>query len=88
MLFRSIQVVDKHERLFNGLPESFEAGRYHSWVVDDQTIPDTLKITAVDEHGSIMAIKHHIHDVRGVQFHPESIMTPDGELLLRNWLFS
>ncbi len=72
--------------LFKGLPVTFEVGRYHSWVVDKNKFPPELEITATDENGFIMAMKHKIFDVQGVQFHPESILTPSGELILRNWL--
>ncbi|MCU7694953.1 anthranilate synthase component II [Haoranjiania flava] len=72
--------------LFNGLPEAFPVGRYHSWVVSEESFPETLQVTARDEAGMIMALEHTTYDVKGVQFHPESILTPDGETILRNWL--
>ena len=72
--------------LFHGLPETIEVGRYHSWVVDVNDFPSDLEITATDENGFIMALKHKTCDVQGVQFHPESILTPDGETIIRNWL--
>ncbi len=72
--------------LFNGLPEYFPVGRYHSWVVSEESFPETLQVTARDEAGMIMALEHTTYDVKGVQFHPESILTPDGETILRNWL--
>ena len=72
--------------IFNMFPVSFEVGRYHSWVVDKKGLPDCLEITAEDEHGFIMAMKHKTFDVTGVQFHPESVLTPSGEQLMRNWL--
>jgi anthranilate synthase component 2 len=72
--------------IFNEFPFSFEVGRYHSWVVDKKGLPDCLEITAEDENGFIMAMKHKTFDVTGVQFHPESILTPSGEQLMRNWL--
>ena len=74
--------------LFNGLPKQLEVGRYHSWAVEKNTLPDCLTVTAVDEEGMIMALAHKTFDVRGVQFHPESVLTPDGEKMLRNWLIS
>jgi anthranilate synthase component 2 len=77
-----------HHSLFTGLPESFDVGRYHSWVVDKDNFPVELVITAEDEHGYIMALQHKIYDVQGVQFHPESVLTPSGETILRNWLAS
>jgi anthranilate synthase component 2 len=72
--------------LFAGLPQEIEVGRYHSWVIEKQAFPDVLEVTAVDEHGYIMALRHKEYDVQGVQFHPESVLTPDGEKILRNWL--
>ena len=72
--------------LFEGLPDEFSVGRYHSWIVSEEGFPDELEITARDENGYIMALQHKIHDVQGVQFHPESVLTPDGETILRNWL--
>jgi anthranilate synthase component II len=72
--------------LFKGLPASIEVGRYHSWIVSDENFPATLEVTARDANGYIMAIQHTTFDVRGVQFHPESVLTPDGETIIRNWL--
>ncbi len=72
--------------LFKGLPREVEVGRYHSWVVDAGTMPDCLEITAVSPEGQIMALRHKTLDVRGIQFHPESILTPDGKQMLRNWM--
>ena len=72
--------------LFDGMPDSFMAGRYHSWVVDPAGFPDELEITAKDPGGHIMAFRHRKYDVLGVQFHPESVLTPEGERVMRNWL--
>ena len=84
-----IKIIDLQERLFTGLPESFKVGHYHSWVVDEKAIPDCLAVTAVDEtDGSVMALRHKQHDVRGVQFHPESVLTEYGKELMQNWLAS
>jgi anthranilate synthase component 2 len=74
--------------LFNGLDKKLEVGRYHSWAVQKESLPECLKITAVDEEGMIMALAHREYDVRGVQFHPESVLTPKGEEMLKNWLTS
>lgn len=74
--------------LFNGLDKKLEVGRYHSWAAEKTTLPDCLQITAVDENGMIMALAHKTYDVRGVQFHPESVLTPQGEKMLKNWLES
>jgi anthranilate synthase component 2 len=82
-----IKVTDEKEKLFLGLPQSFKVGRYHSWVVDEKAIPDTLTITAIDEaDNSIMALRHKEYDVRGVQFHPESILTEFGKEMMANWI--
>jgi anthranilate synthase component II len=72
--------------LFSGLGEEFVAGRYHSWIVNDKTLPADFQITAVDDNGMIMAMQHTTYDLQSVQFHPESVLTPDGELMMRNWL--
>jgi len=82
-----IKVTDKQERLFTGLPETFKVGRYHSWVVDGNALPDCLAVTAIDEaDNSLMALTHKAYDVRGVQFHPESILTEFGKEMMQNWL--
>jgi anthranilate synthase component 2 len=72
--------------LFENLPEIFEAGRYHSWIVSDENFPEELEVTARDENNFIMALQHKTYDVQGVQFHPESVLTPRGEDILKNWL--
>ena len=72
--------------LFNGLPNELEVGRYHSWIVSDQDFPKDLEVTARDENNYIMALRHKNYDVQGVQFHPESVLTPQGETIVRNWL--
>ena len=77
-------VID--ELLFKNLPNQFEVGRYHSWVVDTNDLPSNLEITSTDENGIIMSLKHKVFDVRGVQFHPESILTPNGKQILENWV--
>ena len=72
--------------LFKGLPNEIQVGRYHSWIVSDKNFPEELEIMALDENGYIMAMRHKKYDVHGVQFHPESVLTPDGEKIMRNWL--
>ena len=72
--------------IFEGLPRVIQAGRYHSWVVDTGDFPDSLEITAVSAEGQIMALRHRKYDVRGIQFHPESVLTPCGKTILFNWL--
>ena len=73
-------------RLFGGLPPVIEVGRYHSWVVDEKKIPADLEVTAWDDNHYVMGLQHKRYDVQGVQFHPESVLTPDGEKIMRNWL--
>ena len=72
--------------LFNHIPETFDAGRYHSWIVDRETLPEVLEITSLDQEGRIMSFQHKTFDIQGVQFHPESILTPIGEKILENWV--
>ncbi|HTS43865.1 MAG TPA: aminodeoxychorismate/anthranilate synthase component II [Puia sp.] len=72
--------------LFAGLPDEIEAGRYHSWVVREDHFPKELEITARDQYNYIMGLRHKTYDVQGVQFHPESVLTPMGEKIMRNWL--
>lgn len=72
--------------LFYDMLSNVSVGRYHSWVVNPETLPNCLKVTAVDKDGMIMALKHKTYNVHGVQFHPESVLTPNGELMLKNWL--
>lgn len=72
--------------LFEGLPDELEVGRYHSWVVSEEGFPQELEVTARDENNYIMALRHRSLDVQGVQFHPESVLTPKGEQILKNWL--
>lgn len=79
-------VLDEQEVLFQNIPKVFIAGRYHSWVVKKEELPDCLEVTAVDSEGVVMAFRHKDYNVRGVQFHPESVMTPDGKQMLRNFL--
>ncbi|MCZ2223523.1 MAG: aminodeoxychorismate/anthranilate synthase component II [Chitinophagales bacterium] len=74
--------------LFQNISDEIEVGRYHSWVVDEKSLPQQFIITAVDENGFIMAMQHSLYDIKGVQFHPESILTPMGEIILRNWLLN
>ena len=72
--------------VFNLLDNELEVGRYHSWIVSKEGFPGDLEITAEDENGYIMALRHKTFDVQGVQFHPESVLTPMGEMMMRNWL--
>lgn len=82
----STNIFHNNSFLFEGLPSPFKAGRYHSWLVREETLPETLVVTARDEAGNVMAIEHTTQKKCGVQFHPESIMTPEGSLIINNWL--
>lgn len=72
--------------IFNNIPERFTMGRYHSWVVDTDGFPDCLEVTALSEEGQIMALQHKTLPIYGIQFHPESVLTPDGKQMLKNFL--
>jgi len=78
-------ILENEEPLFEGLPREIVVGRYHSWVVDPQ-LPDVLEATSFDENGQLMSIRHKTYDVCAVQFHPESVLTPQGKQILKNWL--
>lgn len=82
----NISVVDESEKLFRDFPKDSKIGRYHSWAVNKDTLPASLKVTAIDENGIIMALTHTEYDVRGMQFHPESVLTTNGKKLIENWL--
>ena len=82
----SIHITDPSEPLFQNFPEDSKIGRYHSWAVDPNTLPEDLKVTAVDPNGVIMALTHSKYDVKGMQFHPESILTDNGKTLIANWI--
>lgn len=79
-----IQIIDNEETLFKNLPQKLEVGRYHSWVVQD--LPNSLIPTSYDENGQIMSLRHRDFQVYGVQFHPESVLTPQGKEILKNWI--
>lgn len=79
-------ITVEDEPLFNGFEKEMEIGRYHSWVVSNEDFPDVLEITSVDENGNIMSLRHKLYDIRSVQFHPESVLTPLGKQLLKNWV--
>jgi anthranilate synthase component II len=81
-----VHILNGGQQLFAGLPEEIQAGRYHSWIVDEEGFPAELEITARDNNGYIMGLRHKTYDIQGVQFHPESVLTPVGETILRNWL--
>jgi len=81
----NVEVSVDDESLFDGLPKTFEVGRYHSWIVTSP-LPESLEATSYDENGQIMSLRHKIYDVRGVQYHPESVLTPHGKQILENWV--
>ncbi len=87
-LQRKCEVTDGGNFLFKNIPPQFEAGRYHSWIVDKNFLPSAFKITSVDQDGNIMSMQHQYLKLTGVQFHPESIMTEYGKEMLRNWMNS
>ncbi|UZO79280.1 aminodeoxychorismate/anthranilate synthase component II [Aquimarina sp. ERC-38] len=82
----NLSVTD--EVLFQGLNQEFKVGRYHSWVVSESDFPESLQVTSYDENGQIMSLRHKELDVRSVQFHPESVLTPNGKKMLENWVSS
>jgi len=81
-----ITVLDQQEPTFAGCPDVINVGRYHSWVVDNEGLPECLTVTARDKDGQVMALTHKDYDVRGVQFHPESVLTEYGKQMIKNWL--
>jgi anthranilate synthase component II len=82
----SIRVIQRNEKMFTGIPETFEGTHYHSWAVIPESVGDDLEVTAINKDGIIMGIAHKKFDVRGVQFHPESVMTEFGKKMMNNWL--
>ncbi|MBE9490354.1 MAG: aminodeoxychorismate/anthranilate synthase component II, partial [Bacteroidetes bacterium] len=82
-----VNIAVDDESLFEGLEKKIEVGRYHSWVVD-ANLPEELEATSFDENGQVMSLRHKVYDVKGVQFHPESVLTPNGKKILENWVNS
>ncbi len=78
--------LESEDAIFKNIPDIFRACRYHSWVVNDEKLPKNLLVTSRDEEGTIMSIKHITNDVRGIQFHPESVMTEHGKQIIKNWI--
>lgn len=78
--------ITKEDYIFDSLGTELEVGRYHSWIVNNQNLPECIEVTAVDSKGQIMALRHKEYDIHGVQFHPESVLTPAGEVIIRNFL--
>ena len=83
----NVKVTVDDESLFNGIGKTIEVGRYHSWVVDPN-LPKELEATSFDENGQVMSLRHKVYDVKGVQYHPESVLTPKGKQILKNWVSS
>jgi len=81
-----MKIIDFDAQIFKNIPIEFEAARYHSWIASKSDFPAELKITSVDEFGDIMSLEHIEHNISAVQFHPESILTPIGEQLIRNFI--
>ena len=81
----NIEIVVEDESMFKGLDKNIEVGRYHSWVVDSN-LPEELEATSFDENGQVMSLRHKVYDVKSVQFHPESVLTPKGKQILKNWV--
>ena len=78
--------ITADDYLFESLARDIEIGRYHSWVVDTTDFPECLEVTSVSDEGFIMSLRHREYDIRGIQYHPESVLTPDGKQILSNWL--
>lgn len=83
-----IRVLDREDYLYRNIPVEFDGGRYHSWIVSKKDLPDSLSITAEARDGEIMGMRHNEYDVRGVQYHPESVLTREGMAILTNWIVS
>lgn len=84
----NLQSPTPSDEIFSGLPSDITVGRYHSWVVSKDRFPDCLEITAFSDEGQIMALRHREYDIHGIQFHPESVLTPYGIDIIRNFVFS
>ena len=82
-----VEIIVDDELLFNNMDKTIEVGRYHSWVVNPK-LPEALEATSFDSNGQIMSLRHRIYDVKGVQYHPESVLTPNGKQILENWIKS
>ncbi len=88
-VFHGVQTpahIVSDDYIFEGLSKDILVGRYHSWVVDADSIPACLEITATSDEGQVMALRHKDLDIRGIQFHPESVLTPDGKTMIKNWV--
>lgn len=85
-ILSKVNLTNNYDSIFDNIPSEFEVGLYHSWIIDPQSLSENLWATSINENGIIMSIKHKIFDVRGIQFHPESILTPHGMTILQNWV--
>jgi anthranilate synthase component 2 len=81
-----VTLTVQNEPLFKGLNSTFKVGRYHSWVVSKEDFPEVLEVTSLDENGQIMSLRHRDFDICAVQYHPESVLTPDGKTMIKNWV--
>lgn len=84
----SATITNSEDALFKGLPDKIEVGRYHSWVVNPNDLPEVLEITSTDNEGNIMSMRHKQFDITGIQFHPESVLTPHGKEMVKNWVLA
>ena len=84
----SVNKIIKTDSIFQGMPKEFQIAHYHSWVAKKDSLPDCLIVTSENKEGLIMSISHKKYDVKGIQFHPESVLTENGKLIIKNWLFS
>ncbi len=84
-LVTPVRIISRDE-IFDGIPEEFDVCRYHSWVINASSVSDDLEVTSIDESGSVMSVRHKLLNVRGVQFHPESVMTQHGKKIIQNWI--
>lgn len=85
-VYRILGFHTEKDYIFQGIPRQFPVGRYHSWVVSDDGLPSCLEVTAVSPEGQIMALRHREYDIHGIQFHPESVLTPNGRAIVENFL--
>lgn len=84
----SATITNTEDALFKGIPDKIEVGRYHSWVVNPNDLPEVLEITSTDDEGNIMSMRHKQFDITGIQFHPESVLTPHGKEMVKNWVLA
>ena len=88
-VFHGVQTpahIVSSDPIFNDMEKDIVVGRYHSWVVDAESIPPCLEVTCISDEGQVMALRHRNYDIRGIQFHPESVLTPEGKKMINNWI--